>query len=512
MVAGRKGTAATDSGRALSPSERWFWIIDRMSPANCTARVRVDGRIPVGRLESAAAILVAEYPLLRMGISDNVGSDPWLRPLPAPRIPVRRIQSRDSGDWVRVVDAEIAEPIDIANGLARITDIVAGADSDGESHDIVLTISHIIADGRSLLALLRKLIDYAADLPGPVATRPPVPAADDLIPRGARGFRRWAHTTLADQIGALVRRPRRLTGTVAALSERRTRVVHRVLGREALAALIIDCRRAGVTVHAALAAAVADVIGAGESGLIDGEAPREIPTAAAEAPGGAELSGGRCATSGPGARTAVRRVSRFGPREGLAIGARGAGAARGRGAVGVGSPVDFRESLGPRVDAEELGVYAPVLVGFVPFGRGVSLWEAARAVKRQLDRGVRQGRHLATVAGMRFGTPRTLESGRRLAELVDRRAPWNVSVTNLGRVEFPERAGAWRLSGLRVAASNSCVSVMTVAVTTAHAEMHLGFCHAEPALPAARAETFADAVLAVLARRPDPSAALQAGA
>ncbi|MGW4354724.1 phthiocerol/phthiodiolone dimycocerosyl transferase family protein [Nocardia sp. NPDC004582] len=458
MVAGRKSTAATDSGRALSPSERWFWIIDRMSPANCAARLRVEGRIPAGRLESAAAALVAEYPLLRMGISDDAGGDPWFRPLPAPRIPVRRIRSRAAEDWARVIDAEIAAPFDLANGSARITDIVGGADSGSEYHDIVLTVSHIIADGRSLLALLRKVIDYAADPTGPVAARPPVPAADDLIPRGARGIRRWAHTTLADQIGALVWRPRRLPGAVTALSERRTGVVHRVLGREALAALIIDCRRAGVTVHAALAAAVADGIGGAEPGV------------------------------------------------------RGAAASRGRGVAGIGSPVDFRESLGPRVDSAELGVYAPVLVGFVPFGRGVSLWEAARAVKRQLDRGVRQGRHLATVAGMRFGTPRTLESGRRLAALVDRRAPWNVSVTNLGRVEFPEKAGAWRLSGLRVAASNSCVSVMTVAVTTAHAEMHLGFCYADPVVSRARAEAFADAVLGALARRPDPSTALQAGA
>ncbi|MFE3698535.1 hypothetical protein ACFXO7_11725 [Nocardia tengchongensis] len=46
--------------RALSPSERWFWIIDRLSPANCSARIRVHGRVPAGRLESAAAALVAE--------------------------------------------------------------------------------------------------------------------------------------------------------------------------------------------------------------------------------------------------------------------------------------------------------------------------------------------------------------------------------------------------------------------------------------------------------------------
>ncbi|MEU1207670.1 condensation domain-containing protein [Nocardia sp. NPDC005825] len=431
--------------RALSPSERWFWIIDRLSPANCSARVRVHGRIPADRLESAAAALVAEYPLLRLGITDDAGSDPRWRPTAAPGIPVRRMASRDERAWERVLDAELAEPFDLERALARVVDIGVASEDGHEFHDIVLTMSHIIADGRSLTALLRKLIDHtAADEPAPPRPRTPFPAADDLIPAGARGFWRWAYATLSDQVTALVRRPTLLAGTAAPPAVRRTRVVHRVLDREALAGLVTDCRRAGVTVHGALAAVVADAVGAADH----------------------EPDGG--------------------------------------GVAAIASPVDFRESLTPRPDSEELGVYAPVLVGFVPFGPGVSLWEAAGSAKRQLERGVRQRRHLATVAGMRFGTPRALESGVRLAELVDRRAPWNVSVTNLGRVGFPEEAGAWRLSGLRLAASNSCVSVLTVAVTTAHDEMHLGFCYAEPVVSESRAREFADAVLTALRQRPDP--------
>ncbi|MEV6100566.1 hypothetical protein [Nocardia sp. NPDC051981] len=428
--------------RALSPSERWFWIIDRISPSNCAGRVRVHGRVSARRLEEAAAALVAEYPLLRVGVVDEAGRDPWFRALPEPRIPVRRMESHDSEAWVRKIDAEMADPFDTAKGLARIVDIAVGAGTADEFHDVVLTISHLIVDGRSLMALLQKLIGHAAGARAGVAERAEVPAADDLIPAGARGWWRWAYTTLFDQVAALGQRPQRVAGARAALPERRTRVVHRVLDREALAALVTDCRRAGVTVHGALAAAAASAIGASNSG--------------------------------------------------------------GSGIAGIASPVDFRELLSPRPADDELGIYAPVLVGFVPFG--VPLWTAARSVKRQLERGVRQRRHLATVAGMRFGTPRALESGRRLADLVDRRAPWNVSVTNLGRVELPETAGTWRLSGLTLAASNSCVSVLTVAVATAHGEMRLGFCYAEPVLSERRAADFADAMLTALRERPDPSA------
>ncbi|MFI1918941.1 hypothetical protein [Nocardia sp. NPDC020380] len=446
MVASRTTTAATDPdlGRALSPSERWFWVVDRISPSNCCGRIRLHGRVDPASLERAAAALVAEYPLLRLGISAPGNRDPRLIPVTAPRIPLRRLESGDPDEWLRELDAEMAEPFDAGTGLARLVDIVNAADTAGETHDIILTISHIIADGRSLMAVLRKLITYAAT--GEFeAARTPIPPSDELIPAAARGFWRYAYTTLYDQVAALLLRPRRLIGPAPVpLPDRRTRIVHRSLTADQLSALVSDCRAAGVTVHGALAAAVARSIGA-------------------------------AADSGP------------------------------RGVAGIGSPVDFRGLLEPAPEPDELGIYAPVLTGFVPFGARVSLWEAARAVNRQVARGVRQRRHLATVAGMRFGAPRTVASGWRVAEMVDRRAPWNVSVTNLGRVEFPEKAGEWRLSGLVLAAGNSCVSAMTVAVVTAHDELHIGFCHVDRILPEAAAAAFADDVLAALLDRPAPS-------
>ncbi|MFE3192190.1 hypothetical protein ACFXHA_24490 [Nocardia sp. NPDC059240] len=439
--------AATEFGRALSPSERWFWIVDRLSPANCVARVRIHGRVPVDRLEAAAAALVAEYPLLRMGVVDDAGRDPGFVPLDVPWIPLRPVVSGDERAWVRELDVEMRTPFDIGKGLVRIVDIAVAPGSAGEFHDIVLTVSHIVADGRSLTALLRKLVTHlGGDRGTPVFDREPVPPADELIPAAARGFWRYVYTNTFDQVAALLLRPRRLHTAAVALPDRRTRIVHRTLDRETVADLVSDCRRAGATVHGVLAAAVASAVGSANS-----------------APGGM---------------------------------------------VGIASPVDFRARLHPAPDADELGVYAPVLVGFVPFGPGVPLWAAARRVKRQLAAGVRQGRHLSTVAGMRFGTPRAVEPGARLARLVDRRAPWNVSVTNVGRVEFPDRVGDRRISGLTLAASNSCVSALTVAVTTAHDEMRLAFCYVEDMLSEQQAGEFADTVLTVLRERPSPSVAV----
>ncbi|MFD7845423.1 hypothetical protein ACFV4K_21115 [Nocardia sp. NPDC059764] len=83
--------------------------------------------------------------------------------------------------------------------------------------------------------------------------------------------------------------------------------------------------------------------------------------------------------------------------------------------------------------------------------------------------------------------------------------------TAAGLVRITDIAVGVGVAG-RLPGRNSCVSAVTVAITTAHEETHLGFCYADPVLSRARAEAFADAVLTALARRPDPSAALQAGA
>ncbi|MBF6182954.1 phthiocerol/phthiodiolone dimycocerosyl transferase family protein [Nocardia otitidiscaviarum] len=472
--------------RPLSPSERWFWIIDRISPSNCIGRIRVHGRIAPARLERAAAALVTEYPLLRVGVEHGAAFAPRFVPLADPRLPVRRVETDDPELWRAAVDAELAAPFDTATGLARAVDIVHAVGTPAEHHDILLTVSHVLLDGRSLITLLRKLIDYAAadggagaaaipvsafesaadgpaaapepDSAGrgrpsvtpatgsavtryPAAARPPFPPADDLIPRAARGMWRYLFTTLADQAVALVRRPRLLAGAgPVPLPDRRTRTVRRVLEARRLAALTAECRAAGVTVHGALVGAVALAIG----------------------------------------HTVRPQRS---------------------GCTGIASPVDFRQQLTPVPAADELGIYAPVLTTFVSFGPRRSLWSAARSVNRQLDRKVRQRRHLATVAGMRYGTPKSLESGWRVVKLIDRRAPWNVSVTNLGRVDFPPAPGEWRTCGLSVAAGNSCVSALTVAVATAHDETSLEFCYVDGVLSPESAERFADLVLATLADR-----------
>ena len=75
-------------------------------------------------------------------------------------IPIRRVNGDDL-EWERQVDEhELGTPLDWQRGpLIRIVDVAL--DSSDEAHDLLLTVSHIIADGTTALSLLRRLVEHA---------------------------------------------------------------------------------------------------------------------------------------------------------------------------------------------------------------------------------------------------------------------------------------------------------------------------------------------------------------
>src|SRR5262249_34311121 len=143
-------------------------------------------------------------------------------------------------EWERQTDEhELGTSLDWQCGpLIRVVDVML--DSAREEHDLVLTASHIIADGTTALSLLRRLIEHAhrlaatSDVGELVESRSAVGAPEDLLParyRGHRGVARIAVTGLADLLaGALTARPHRLVPEAAVPpSRRRTRLVRRAL-------------------------------------------------------------------------------------------------------------------------------------------------------------------------------------------------------------------------------------------------------------------------------------------
>jgi hypothetical protein len=431
--------------RPLSPQERWYWIANQVSPFNVIARVRLHGKISHDLLEAAAAALAAEYPVLRVAITaDADGTNPSYVPAARP-IDVRTV-SGDDAEWQRQVDSyELATSLDWHTGpLVRIVHV---AGNSGDVHDLVLTGSHIVADGFTVISLMLRLLEHADRLgrsPGDTQTisRPPVGAPEDRLParyRGARGFARIAGSVIADGLATAITRPRRLRAeTPVPASQRRTRLLCRNLSGSQVDALIRRCHAEGVTVHGALAAAMAMAIG---------------PVVAQKDSGW----------------------------------------------IGITSPIDCRAAAVPPVPADEAGAFVSSLTPIVRFGGGRDLWSIAQQFNRSMRRRVRFGQHLAAQNAVRYVAPASLDTSARVIGLMERRGVTSsIGLTNVGRLDFPARIGEWSLSGGQGAGSPSIAGCLLAAVGTVHGQLFWNFAYVDGVVSQPTAQQFADAAVATL--------------
>lgn len=432
--------------RALSPLERWYWIADQVSPLNVIARVRVRGRLPVSVLRRALDALQARHPLLRVAIAtDADGANARFVPTRA-LIPLREASAGDPGrgeDWVRETnERELVERIDWAQGpLCRTTVLTTAA---GDTHDLILTLAHCIADGTTVLSLLKDWIGLAAE-PHTWSAEPALPPCEEMFPprqRGTAGAIRLRLQMLRDRLQVRRHHPRRAEpDRFVAFEQRRTRLLHRCLSADQVDALTRACRREKTTVHGALAAAMVTAI--------------------------ARETGGSVPTH-----------------------------------VAIGSPIDLRDALTPPVPDHAVGTYVATVPSFVAYRPGGSPWAVARALTRDLGRRRRRGEPFGMVRLIGGSCPATVAASGPLIEYIESRGPVNLCISNVGRFDFPSVIGEWQVSGAQFVAGLSVVGYFVSTVNTSHGQLFWNFTFVEDALPVPRAERLVtdcvDTVLALL--------------
>ncbi|WP_405852217.1 FAD-dependent monooxygenase [Streptomyces sp. NBC_00090] len=446
------GPAAEPSSvrRELSPLERLYWIADQTSPLNVIARARVHGHLPPLLHRRALDILQVRHPLLRVAITDDgTGEHPAFTPLDGQQIPLRHVDvppdvPEPDSQWQHEInDRELRESVDWRTGpLLRavvITARRAGVEGGEGIHDLVLTASHTIADGKTCLSLLREWIELAAQLDHgtlpQAAPRRVLPATDDLLPRrhrGVAGIAGLEAMMLRDQRAAR-RHPlqRIVPSRQVPFEQRRTRMVHRLLTADQLDLLAQTAKRHGTTVHGALAASMVTAVA------------RDTGTEAS-----AHFS--------------------------------------------IGSPVDFRSDLEPAVAHDEVGTFVATVPSLIRYEPGQPLWPMARAISQDLVRRRRRQDHLATISLPRWAGPRSLADSASFMRFMDEEGPINLCLSNVGRYEFPVHVGAWRVSDAQFITGVSVMGAIVATATTSHGQLAWNFSHVEDLIPAQRAERIAD--------------------
>lgn len=423
--------------RALSPVERWYWICDQFSTLNVISRVRVQGELSEAALRGALDAVQARHPLLRVAVADDDGLNPrWVatgRPIPL------RVVTRDAGDderWVwEVNETELVERVDHTGGpLARVV-LVSGLDA---THDLLVVVPHIIADGTTVLTLARQILDLAAAGATSAEAMRVLPPTDELRPgrhTGEQGAAILAAQTARDEELMARLRPGRVEPDVKLnLDGRRTALVRRELSGEQLAEVSRAAHTHGTTVHGALTAAL--VFAA--------------------------------------ARDAGKPGQHF----------------------TVGSPIDFRAELEPPVSPDEVGTYVATVPSVVDTAQ--PFWAAARAITEDLTARKEEGDHFTLVTMVVGASPNSVAEARPFMEFMQDNGPINLCSSNIGTYDFPDRIGDWVVSGAQFHTGISVNGYVVAAINSSHGRMFWNFTHIRDAVPDDRAARMADDCVATL--------------
>lgn len=411
--------------RPLSPPERVLWWFDHGAPLHFTTVLDYTGPLTEAALRAALDALQRRHPLLRARIT---GTPHALRfaPLNAP-LPLH-VEAAEPERHAERLAAELARPMPSLDApLLRCT-WLRDADAGGR---VLLTLHHSIGDGRSGVILAHDLIRAAAG--EPLAPLPEAPPLWDARPRRARGLRggsRLALTMLRD-VGRVLRAGGRPVfvpvDAVVPLHERRPGVHPLTFDADFTARLTARARAEGTTVHGVLSVVLMQAL-------------------ATEHPGPVPMS--------------------------------------------CGTPVDVRPYLEPAV-AEALGYYVGLSQSVHRIDPASPVWPLSRRLRDEIRADV--AHHVPTVfhllAEWLFGV--LTRGGRTPAQLAARMYALplrgTTGITNLGRLDVPERVGDLRLTGLFFVVGPSALADFVSTATCFAGRLHWNFIALAPAVTPERA-------------------------
>ncbi|RLK09556.1 condensation domain-containing protein [Micromonospora sp. M71_S20] len=222
--------------RRLTQSERAVWAAGTGTPVNAVVAARIGVAAEEDQLRAAIRRLCERHPGLRTRITGRV--------LTTADVDVPPVRVTD-GDWRTVVEAEVQTPFAFGTGpLSRFVLLPAA-----DHHHLVIVGHHLVADGLSLVQVLRDLLDPPDGPPVEI----PAPTTEELVLAGALGD---AGTT--SPTGTLPSAPvpgRPAAGPAPTPGAGQLRVLAWSLTPEQTAAVVAGCTAAGTTVYGALCAA-----------------------------------------------------------------------------------------------------------------------------------------------------------------------------------------------------------------------------------------------------------------
>lgn len=417
--------------RPLSDLEQVLWAVDQTVNQNWVQIARLSKPLSESVVRKTLDLIQQRHPPLRCKIKE--GNPPEFSSEGVPRIPLR-VSKRESDDqWIGESDREMPPDFNWFEGpFIRATLLV-----DDTGCDLLITVSHIVADGISGINLLRNFLVIAGKLASgetvePEPSLPERPSPTDLIRRDLR-----FPPDFLDISGKLLRlfhKPVALHGDVDVPHEKRTsHLIPRHLSEIETKALLSRSKHEKTTVQGAICAALLQTLVAHIKEKQD--------------------------------------VRKKGPL-----------------LINCLSPVNIRPHFTVPVE-DDLGNFISNAQHYQLIDEAAPFWDAARKVKVSLQREIRFGRDIKASFQDQSGLlAHYQKTGDVVRELSKYLSP--VFVTNVGRLYLPEQYNDLVLDEFHYNLSINPFARdgLIIIVTTFRKRINLEFIHAKPYISRERAE------------------------
>ncbi len=226
--------------RQLGTEEHMIWSYEQILPIHFTLTANIIGTVHVDQLQQALIKVQQRHPLLNVRIALSSSGIPWLITDSA-QIPVRVVKRHSSQQWHQEVEQELSNPFDWSQApLIRVV-LLQG---EGVS-DLIVTCMHAIADGMSVVFLLRDILLSIGEPNQELSILPDQQSYERLVPQFEPKYRALSFEPSLS-----------LTYTKPTLPEKsRPRLHTWSLSTVETIELIHRCQEAQTSVHAAICAA-----------------------------------------------------------------------------------------------------------------------------------------------------------------------------------------------------------------------------------------------------------------
>ncbi|MFO7679061.1 MAG: condensation domain-containing protein [Chloroflexota bacterium] len=165
--------------RKLSLPEHMMCLASDGAPINFILTARILGRVSEDELRRALAKAGQKHPLLAVRVVDGENGRFHFIPLTAPTFPIRLVPRESDNTWQREVEQELTVHFDWRAGpLVRFVCV-----QDEAVTDLLVVCHHALTDGLSALYLIHNLMQFLGEPETAVTPLPLLPPADQMLPK-----------------------------------------------------------------------------------------------------------------------------------------------------------------------------------------------------------------------------------------------------------------------------------------------------------------------------------------